>query len=41
MPWTRIVRAAVTTWLVDWWPGALVGSRALGDSSKVQYLTVI
>ena len=25
------VRAAVTTWIVDSWPDALVGYRALGD----------
>uniref|UniRef100_A0A8C0TEX4 Large ribosomal subunit protein eL34 n=1 Tax=Canis lupus familiaris TaxID=9615 RepID=A0A8C0TEX4_CANLF len=43
MPQTCIVRAAVTTWITDSWPGALVDYHALGDRNKafrmVQRLT--
>lgn len=33
------VRAAVTTWILDSWPGAPVGYRALGMENKLQFPT--
>lgn len=40
-PEMRIVRAAVTTWIIDSWPGAPVGYCALGMENKAHCLTVL